>query len=406
MGIAFYTFGKIMKVAHLFDKYLNTTMNWAYRLIKHTPDVVPYIAAPMIVENRFFDTDFHYIQEPIQKIFNLKNPDNEWNISKIRYYWYALALRTFYPYYVKSVIVKEEIEVLHAHFAHVGVAFMNIASQLKVPLIVSFYGTDYERLPFEQPQYKKLYQKMFERATFLICEGENGIKLLEKLGCPKAKIRLVKLGIDSGTITFFTKKKEPQQLRLIQAATFTETKGFVDTIQAFAEALAFCPNMHLTLVGEKWDMDYSKEVLQLIDRLQLNEKITVLDFIENNFHAFLREFDVFIHPSCYSKVMECEGGAPIVLLDAQAVGLPVISTLHCDIPSEVLHQKTGLLTPEKDFLALAESIKIFYHMDNTEYQIFSRQGRQHVENEYDSVKNSERLREIYMEAVILMNEGN
>jgi colanic acid/amylovoran biosynthesis glycosyltransferase len=374
-------------------------MNWAYRLIKHTPDVEPYIAAPLIVENRFFDAAFQYIQEPFQQFFTIKNPDNEWNVSKFRYYWYAFALRTFYPYYVKKVIVREGIEVLHAHFAHVGVAFMAVASQLNIPLIVSFYGTDYERLPFEQPKYKNLYQKMFERATFLICEGENGIKLLEKLGCPTVKIRIVKLGIDSSTITFFTKKKEPRQLRLIQAATFTETKGFVYTVRAFAEALKSCPNMHLTLVGEKWDMDYWKKVSQLIDSLKLREKIIVLDFIENNFHAFLSEFDVFIHPSCYSKVMECEGGAPIVLLDAQAVGLPVISTLHCDIPSEVLHQKTGLLTPEKDIVALTESIQTFYHMNNDEYQIFSSNGRQHIENQYDSVKNSKRLREIYAKAV-------
>ena len=38
--------------------------------------------------------------------------------------------------------------------------------------------------------------------------------------------------------------------------------------------------------------------------------------------------------------MDCEGGAPIVLLDAQATGLPIISTKHCDIPDEVSHKKS------------------------------------------------------------------
>jgi colanic acid/amylovoran biosynthesis glycosyltransferase len=388
-----------MKVAHLFDKYLNITMNWAYRLIKLTPNTKSYIAAPIIVDNRFFDESFEYIEEPFQSFFNIKKPKNEWNISKIRYYWYAFALRTFYPYYVKSVIVREKIEVLHAHFAHVGVAFMSIAERTKIPLIVSFYGTDYERLPFEQPKYRKLYKILFEKATFLICEGENGVRLLEKMGCPKEKIRIVKLGIDSSTITYFTKEKRPNQLKIIQAATFTETKGFIYTISAFAEALKTCPNMSLTLVGEKWEKIYVKEVLQLIDNLGISENITILNFVENNFHEFLSQFDVFIHPSCYSKVMECEGGAPIVLLDAQAVGLPIISTTHCDIPSEVLHEKTGLLTPEKDISALAKSIASFYNMDNETYQTFSKRARQHVENEYDSEKNSKILRTYYEEAI-------
>jgi colanic acid/amylovoran biosynthesis glycosyltransferase len=372
-------------------------MNWAYRLIKHTPDTTPYIAAPLLVQNRFLDAAFHYIEEPIQYFLNIKKPDNEWNVSKIRYYWYAAALRSFFPYYVKSVIVKEGIELMHAHFAHVGVEYMRLAARHNIPLIVSFYGTDYERLPFEQPKYKKLYQEMFKKATFLICEGENGVRLLENMGCPKAKIRIVKLGINPATITYFTKEKKENQLQLIQAATFTETKGFTDTLLAFAKALATCPNMHLTLVGENFEPAYWKKITQLIDNHQLSEKITILDFIENDFHAFLSRFDVFIHPSRYSSLRECEGGAPIVLLDAQAVGLPIISTTHCDIPSEVLHGKTGILTPEANPDALAESIVFFYEMDNEKYQVFSKNARQHVENEYDSVQNSVKLRAIYEE---------
>lgn len=61
------------------------------------------------------------------------------------------------------------------------------------------------------------------------------------------------------------------------------------------------------------------------------------------------------------------------------------------------HEKTGLLSPEKDIFALAKSIETFYSMNNEIYQIFSKNARQHVENEYDSVKNSERLRAIYEE---------
>lgn len=390
-----------MKVAHLFDKYLNTTMSWAYRLIKHTPETEVFIAAPIVVKNRFYDVSFQYVYEPIQKVLQLQLPDNEWNISKIRYFWYAFSLRTFYPRYVKSVIIKKKIDVLHAHFAHVGVEYMDIAAATKIPLIVSFYGTDYERLPFEQPKYRKRYKKMFEKATFLVSEGENGTKLLEKLGCPKDKIRVVKLGINPQNITFFTKQKVKNQLNLIQAATFTETKGFVYTISAFAKALKTCPNMTLTLVGEKWEWNYWLEMQNLIESLQLEDKIEVIDFIENDFHAFLATFDVFIHPSCYSKVMECEGGAPTVLLDAQAVGLPIISTTHCDIPSEVLHGKTGLLCPEKDIESLVDSIIKFYEMDNSDYQFFSKNARQHVENEYNSIENSKKLKEIYEEAIIL-----
>ena len=61
------------------------------------------------------------------------------------------------------------------------------------------------------------------------------------------------------------------------------------------------------------------------------------------------------------------------------------------------HEKTGLLSPEKGIVALAKSIETFYLMNNETYQVFAKNARQHVENEYDSVKNSERLRAIYEE---------
>ncbi|NIP81231.1 MAG: glycosyltransferase, partial [Gemmatimonadetes bacterium] len=48
-----------------------------------------------------------------------------------------------------------------------------------------------------------------------------------------------------------------------------------------------------------------------------------------------------------------EGGAPTTLLEAQAVGLPVVASRHADIPW-VVAPEAGLLAPEEDPEALAE----------------------------------------------------
>jgi colanic acid/amylovoran biosynthesis glycosyltransferase len=116
-------------------------------------------------------------------------------------------------------------------------------------------------------------------------------------------------------------------------------------------------------------------------------------------HDLMRDYHVFIHPSCYSQNMDCEGGAPIVLLDAQATGLPVISTTHCDIPDEVSHGLTGLLSPEKDVESLAKSIEIFYHMGQDEYDEFSVRARLHVSRTYDIRSNAKKLRQLYQEII-------
>jgi len=43
---------------------------------------------------------------------------------------------------------------------------------------------------------------------------------------------------------------------------------------------------------------------------------------------------------------DCEGGAPVSLIEASASGIPVVSTVPCDIPQEVKDGLTGRLLPE------------------------------------------------------------
>ena len=114
--------------------------------------------------------------------------------------------------------------------------------------------------------------------------------------------------------------------------------------------------MHLTLIGNGKNRP---KIMQFLEMNNLKENISVINDISYaSLHNFLDDYNVFIHPSCYTDDMDCEGGAPIVLLDAQATGLPIISTKHCDIPDEVSHKKSGFLADEKNNEQLSKYIKI------------------------------------------------
>ena len=54
---------------------------------------------------------------------------------------------------------------------------------------------------------------------------------------------------------------------------------------------------------------------------------------------------------------ETEGGAPVTLIEMSAYGMPVVSTLHCDIPEVILDNRSGFLVPERDADALAERLE-------------------------------------------------
>lgn len=383
-----------MRVLHLFDRYLNGTMNWAYQLIRHTPGISVEIAAPLIIQNDFYHPAFHYYRSP----FQWQQIPDEWTIAPWQQF---LSKATFQQLqlYQQSLIRQLKTDppaLLHAHFANVAWLYLKVAKALNRPLVVSFYGYDYERLPFEQPAFVKKYQLLFQQAAHLLAEGPHGAGILERMGCPVEKIRVIPLGIDTEKIPARLRSRADAQLHLVQAATYTEKKGHWYSLLAFHKALANCPNMTLTFVGEVVDRSIFERLKEYVYQHQLQDRVRFLDFVPpGQFHRWLYEFDVFIHPSCYAANKDCEGGAPVVLLDAQATGMPVIATRHCDIPQEVVHMRTGLLADEKDIEQLAQHIEYFYKIPQEEYQKFSRQARKHVEQSFNIEKNCLALAELY-----------
>lgn len=87
-----------------------------------------------------------------------------------------------------------------------------------------------------------------------------------------------------------------------------------------------------------------------------------------------------------------------MLQEAQAMGLPVLSTLHNGIPDGVLDGESGFLVPERDENALAE--KLSYLVENPSvWSDMGRAGRAHVEKNYDINKLNDRLIEIYQQVL-------
>jgi glycosyltransferase involved in cell wall biosynthesis len=70
----------------------------------------------------------------------------------------------------------------------------------------------------------------------------------------------------------------------------------------------------------------------------------------------LQHATLFCVPSRTAKGGDSEG-LGMVFLEAQAMGVPVVSSLHGGIPEAVIHGETGLLSPEGDYYALAGHLR-------------------------------------------------
>jgi colanic acid/amylovoran biosynthesis glycosyltransferase len=85
-------------------------------------------------------------------------------------------------------------------------------------------------------------------------------------------------------------------------------------------------------------------------------------------------------------------------MEAQALGIPVISTFHSGIPEVVSHGETGILVPERDVMGLKnELLKMIQNKDKR--QSMGTNGRFRIEKEYDVNVLNDRLVELYEELI-------
>lgn len=285
-------------------------------------------------------------------------------------------------------------DIIHVHFGNSGWENLFLRKLLRKKYIVSFYGYDYSYLIKQESIWKKRYKILFQKADAFITEGPYARKTLISLGCPEKKVFENHLGVDLSQIDFFERKfpDRNEPIKLLQIASLIEKKGHLFSVQAFAKALKQLDNLSLTFVG-------SGELHQLLEEivcdLGIKERISFIPTIPyKEVLGIARKHHIFIHPSIHASDGNCEGGAPVILLDMQASGMPIISTKHCDIPSYVLDGVSGFLVEEKNIEALTE--KIIYLANHGEiWPEMGRKGREHVQKEFNAIKQARRLEIIY-----------
>ncbi len=368
------------KVAHYIQDYLRLTTIWIYSQIDKNTEYQHVVLAHNADNLDRFPVEKIYIasqQGPIPK-----------RLDKLIY-----RIRGYLPTFCKT-LKKENPNLIHAHFGHIGYKAVGLKKKLGIPLVTTFYGYDVSKLA-KQKKYQQRYRKLFMEGDCFLVEGTNMGKELQKLGCPAEKIKVFHLGVDINKIDFQERTKSSENnVKLLFAATLTEKKGLKYLIEALPMVIKESSNIQLDIIGEGEEKD---NIEKLIEKLGVGEYIQWSGYIPyNDLKQMMYGTDIFIQPSVTASDGNTEGGAPVSLIDAQASGLPVISTFHADIPEVVLNEKTGLLSAEKDVTQLAENIIRLVKNESLRKEL-GNNGRKHVEENYNMNVQGKVLAKIYHE---------
>jgi colanic acid/amylovoran biosynthesis glycosyltransferase len=291
-------------------------------------------------------------------------------------------------------------EVLHSHWGHKGWQDRGAAKQAAVPHVVSFYGKDVSFLPTVQPRWRGRYRELFAQVSLVFCEGPHLARTLLALGCPEHKVRIHHLGVELDRIPFRPRHWDPNTpLRALIAASFREKKGIPYALEALGRLARRLPDLEITIIGDASADPRSHvekaRIMEALHREDLGRRTRLLGYRP---HAEVireaYEHHVFLAPSVHAVDGDTEGGAPVILIEMAASGMPIVSTEHCDIPSVVLDGVTGLLAPERDAPALASRLEwLIDHRDRWSTMVGA--ARLHVESEYDVVVQGRRLADHY-----------
>ena len=383
-----------LSVAHALGSYMPRTYTWVYNQLRFLPNTKITILCNSLHPDRFMFNVNNLEIYAFPKIDVLNEPTLTQRICR-RLLRLVLIDSRFDLLMFALKAKRMKCALIHAHFANIGWKYIPVARMLKIPLVVSFYGYDYDFLPNTVPIWKRRYRDLFQHATLFLTEGEYGRRKLIEKGAPVEKVIVHHLGVDVDQIPHRLRDKRlDEPIRLVQVASLVPKKGHKFILEALKiiKEKGMIENVTLTIIGNGPLKD---DLIHLTKQYELDSYVKFVEHIAyHDLHNELLKYDVFIHPSITTLEGDCEGGAPVVLLDAQATGMPVISTLHCDIPEEVNSGTTGLLVPEGDFKALSDAILLFIKNQGILVQ-YASSGRKTVEKNYSAKKQANILYDIY-----------
>lgn len=169
----------------------------------------------------------------------------------------------------------------------------------------------------------------------------------------------------------------------ISVARLSPEKDFGTLIRATALVVREFPDFHLTLVGDGPERSFLEE---LTAQLELTRQVTFLGE-RNDVPALLKQAAMFVSSSSTE-------GISLTLLEAMAVGLPIVTTAVGGNPEVVQDEVTGYLVPACNPKRLAEAICLHLRQKDT-WQAMGELARNRVEQQFNIERMIREYEEIY-----------
>lgn len=247
--------------------------------------------------------------------------------------------------------------LLHAHFAVDAAAALPLRKHLGIPLVVTLHGYDattsdaFLRRTAAGRVFLRRREELRDRASLFLCVSEHIRHEALARGVEPEKLRTLRIGVDLSLFApdpLYSRSLDPIVLFV---GRLVEKKGCSHLLRAMRIVEQRHPAAKLLIVGDG----------PLLDPLRAQARSTLrgCTFLGAQPPSIVRDLmhraSVIAVPSIIGSNGDTEG-LPIVLCEAQAIGLPIAGFEGPGVSEAVISGESALLAPSGDDATLADCI--------------------------------------------------
>ena len=279
---------------------------------------------------------------------------------------------------------------LHAHFATASTTVARLAAKFAgIPYTFTAHAKDI----FHESVCPEDFRRKLEDAAGVVTVSDYNLRYLrENYGPAAERMRRVYNGLD---LQRFTYKAPLHRLpKIVAVGRLVEKKGFADLIGACATLAASGRRFTCEIVGSgELEADLRGRIEQsgaggMVRLIGPRPQAEVVRLVQ--------EAAAFVAP-CVLGEDGNRDGLPTALLEAMALGTPVVSTDVTGIPEVLRDGETGLLVPQRNPAALAGAISRLTGDSTLRIRLADR-ARRLIETDFNVHDNAAHLREIFAQS--------
>jgi glycosyltransferase involved in cell wall biosynthesis len=247
-----------------------------------------------------------------------------------------------------ALLVRGKVALTHVHIS-TGMSFWRKllfffpALLVGSPSVLHLHGADFDEFYDEGGRQRKwAIRTLFDKAAGIIVLSRSWRRWARGISCNPLIVSIYNPVAVPAAVDYSL--RNPSCILFL--GQLGDRKGTYDLLHAIPRLLHKHPQLRLVLAGDGESVRVKAEV----DRLSLHGHVDVLDWVSGrNKSALLERAAIYVLPSY------CEG-LPMSVLEAMAVGLPVVCTPVGGVPEAVTDGREGWMVMPGDVAALADAL--------------------------------------------------